>query len=331
MGMDDTHATPATPDDLLDTDPGARRNRRPLLIGLVVAAGVIAAAAVAVARSGSADTTTAAPAPAPAPATTTIQAPAPTPPAISGLTATPGSFQVTLTWLAAPGSKPLGSFRVVRGGTAIATGPATEGSYVDRTVAPGTSYSYTVTLYDAASTSSAPAVTTVRTKSAPARLARLDGIYDVRMTRTAIVGATGFGKRETSGWRLRPRCTTGACRTSLRDIHVRDVSMVLALRHGVYTGTATIHGLVTCSHAPATSAYAVTLHPSKARMVGDAWTVTVVLGTIHVDTVQQLGCVASHITYAVRGRLVAPADASGQGFVRAPRYRSPSAGRRTAA
>ncbi len=84
----------------------------------------------------------------PQPADTT----APTVP--TGLTATAVSpTQVNLSWTASTDANGVAGYKIIRGGTQIATSTTT--SFGDSTVSPGTAYTYTVSAYDAAGNTSA--------------------------------------------------------------------------------------------------------------------------------------------------------------------------------
>jgi glucose/arabinose dehydrogenase len=77
---------------------------------------------------------------------------APTTP--TGLTATPASStQVNLSWTASTDNVGVTGYRIYRGGTQIGTSPTP--SYQDTGLTPETSYSYTVSAYDAANNTSA--------------------------------------------------------------------------------------------------------------------------------------------------------------------------------
>ncbi|MDQ3870276.1 MAG: DNRLRE domain-containing protein, partial [Chloroflexota bacterium] len=112
-------------------------------------------------------------------AANTTPPPDTTPPsAPANLTATAASSsQVDLSWTASTDNVGVTGYKIYRGTTEIATSTMT--SYSDRTVAPSTTYSYTVKAYDAANNLSAasnsasvttPAATDTTPPSAPANL-----------------------------------------------------------------------------------------------------------------------------------------------------------------
>jgi hypothetical protein len=85
--------------------------------------------------------------------TTTTTGDTTPPSAPTGLTATPGSTTVQLSWAANQAADGVTSYRVYRGGTNV--GSSTTNSYTDTGLTPSTAYSYTVTAVDAAGNESA--------------------------------------------------------------------------------------------------------------------------------------------------------------------------------
>jgi parallel beta-helix repeat protein len=92
------------------------------------------------------------------------------PPSVpSGLTATAtGATTVELAWSASTDNVAVAGYRIYRDGTAIATVGATATTFKDTTVAPSTTYAYTVDAFDAAANrSSQSAAVQVTTPEAP--------------------------------------------------------------------------------------------------------------------------------------------------------------------
>src|SRR5580704_8999646 len=124
--------------------------------------------------------------------------PADPPPAPSGLTATAGSAQVSLSWTASSGAT---SYNVKRGTTnggpytQIATG-ATTTSYLDNSVSNGTTYYYVATAVDTAGQSAnsnqASATPSVALPPAPTGLTATSGNLQVSLSWTASSGATSY-------------------------------------------------------------------------------------------------------------------------------------------
>ena len=99
-------------------------------------------------------------------AVTTADTSAPTVPAKPSVTASAYN-QVTVTWAAATDNVGVAGYRVYRAGTQIATVAGTT-SYIDATVVAKTTYSYTVSAYDAAgNVSKQSTATSVTTPAAP--------------------------------------------------------------------------------------------------------------------------------------------------------------------
>lgn len=124
-----------------------------------------------------------------------------TPPSVpTGVTATAGESKVTLSWTASTDNVGVTGYNVYRNGTKVGSSSTT--SYSDTGLTDGTTYSYTVTAYDAAgnqSAQSSPAVnaTPVDTTapSTPTGLQATPGDTTVALTWTAStdnVGVTGY-------------------------------------------------------------------------------------------------------------------------------------------
>ena len=88
------------------------------------------------------------------------------PSAPTNLTAAPSAGQVSLAWTGSTDNVAVTGYRVIRDGAAIATvGPSTT-NYTDTTVAPATTYAYTVRAFDAAGNTSASSNTATATTPA---------------------------------------------------------------------------------------------------------------------------------------------------------------------
>ncbi len=74
----------------------------------------------------------------------------------TNLTAAPSAGQVSLAWTGSTDNVGVTGYRVIRDGAAIATVGPTTTTYADTTVAPATTYTYTVRAFDAAGNTSAP-------------------------------------------------------------------------------------------------------------------------------------------------------------------------------
>ena len=118
--------------------------------------------------------------------TATPQVPAPGVP--TGLAATAGVGQVTVTWTAVSGAT---SYQLYRGATLVASPTTT--SYVDTSLTAGTAVSYTVKAVNAGGSSAASAaVSATPTLAAPTGLTATAGNAQVALTWTAVTGATSY-------------------------------------------------------------------------------------------------------------------------------------------
>jgi hypothetical protein len=95
------------------------------------------------------------------------------PSAPSGLTATPGNAQVSLTWTASAGATSYNTLRAtVTGGPYAMVGTSASSPFVDKTAANGTTYSYVVTAQSSAGTSANSAAVSATPAGTVASLSR---------------------------------------------------------------------------------------------------------------------------------------------------------------
>ncbi len=89
---------------------------------------------------------------------------APSPP--TGLRATAAAGQISLAWNASTDNVAVAGYRILRGGTQIGTSTST--TFINSGLAPGATYSYAVTAFDAAGNVSSPSAPASATTPAPA-------------------------------------------------------------------------------------------------------------------------------------------------------------------
>jgi chitodextrinase len=129
------------------------------------------------------------------PATATPAAPADTtaPTVPTGLAATPGNTQVSLTWTASTDAVGVAGYRIYVNGTQVGTSTTT--NYLATGLSNGTSYAFTVAAYDAASNVSAQSTAVNSTPTAPAGKTYTDTFARADVT-TSTAGSTVLG----GGW-----------------------------------------------------------------------------------------------------------------------------------
>ena len=115
-----------------------------------------------------------------------------------GLKAQPGPFRVVLTWTYA-GTAPDG-FTVYRDGETIGIAEGSERRFVDLEALPATGYRYVVKAYAGEIvTESTGAAATVRTPAASLALARLQGVFEVRLKVASSLGSATSPPRPARG------------------------------------------------------------------------------------------------------------------------------------
>jgi hypothetical protein len=136
----------------------------------------------------------------------------------------------------------------------------------------------------------------------PVREARLAGSFTVR---TRILAKSGYGTyiAPIFGWRFTPVCANGACDVRWRDLHDRRIHGVLSRHGGRYRGSYTGYFYMDCSGSRVTSALRLGLRVAKARMLGDDWRATRLVGSVRQREGAQLGCHGSSARLAVHARV----------------------------
>jgi hypothetical protein len=222
--------------------------------------------------------------------------PAPLPPSSFTAEATP--FQVVLTWETPP--EGVQRFELFRDAMSLAIQPGTATSYTDDDVQPGRTYTYGI----AAQTGDQVAdrvESSVETPLPSLRAARVEGTFNVT---TRIVSQSGYQdyNRPNFGWRFRPRCAEGPCTVRWSDLHTRRIRGTLKRTGARYRGGYTGKFFLVCGSAPATSVGTLDLKVDKARVMGDEWRATLLVGTLSHSEAAQLGCGYSEAELAVRAR-----------------------------
>lgn len=213
-------------------------------------------------------------------------------------TADPKTWQLTLTWDAAPADFAVDHYEVTRDTKTIAKDVSSP-SYTDQ-VAPEEKYRYGVVGVATDGNTTKPAVISVQTRPLPAADARLQGRFLVRVHVTSSdVGAHGSF---TMLWDFTPRCRTGPCDASYKA-KGRGGGGTLSERGATYGGT--VHApffIRSCSGGTISETLVFHLHVTDAHAVGEAWRATKFEGTLS-ETAPAAGCVTGHDSYAFTGNV----------------------------
>jgi hypothetical protein len=308
--VDDLPTPPATPPSQSEgmapagpiaPQPPAPRQRTGLIVAivLVVLALIVGGVVVGVTRDGDGAAATDTPSPA--------STQAPTRPATpTAFDAEGEALRVSLTWTADTSGTEAVSYAISRNGKHLLAVSAPKTNAFDTTVAPGTTYHYSVVAVDADGKRSRPAKLTVTTAKLPLSEAPLSGVFNVALNVTSHYGYSSFNSfHDTAGWRFRPVCPKGACDTDLTDTGQKAFTTTLNLKAPTYSGSLSFRGFAICNGTVSTANVTITLHVTKADVEKETWRATKVEGTMIVRVSPQLGCVASGIDYAIRGSWVA--------------------------
>jgi len=293
---------PPPPSDMpvaLPSQPTPPRGGKRWLVVALVALLAVAGTATAVALAGGSDAPSGA-----AGSPTATPLPQPNPPA--DLKASAGAFTVKLTWRVGDGDGvPADRYDIVRESTTVGHVDGDATSFLDDTVAPNEVYDYEVIAVSAEGTRIEASVRT-ETPGAPPGTAALAGVFNVKVHPTSHSGFSSFSEKDfTVGWRFVPGCKEPPCDTQVRDLGRKQFLVELQQTGGVYQGTVSMSGLVSCSGHDASSSVTVAIHATRADTVGGTWKVTKFSGTMSQYTSSQLGCTSSSARFDVTGSLTA--------------------------
>ncbi|HEV7172380.1 galactose oxidase-like domain-containing protein [Pedococcus sp.] len=210
-------------------------------------------------------------------ATVTSDTTPPTAPA--GLTATAAAGQVGLSWTAATDNVGVTGYTVIRDGAAVGTTNTT--SYTDTSVAPGSTYTYTVTAHDAAGNvgpASAPVAATVPSGARPVTIDKLVTAHQGAARATVSAGGmTTTGSGELLLAFLSSDGPLGAGTAGFSGVAGGGLTWTLRQRANAQAGTAEIWQAV--APAPLTN---VTITATQAS---GAWAASMtVVGFLGADT-----------------------------------------------
>jgi hypothetical protein len=222
----------------------------------------------------------------------------PLPPA--ALTAKGAPLHVTLHWSAPAGGATVDRYDIYRDGSYFGGVLADTTRFVDHDVLPGTRYRYEIEAHGERGSSDRVS-TVVRTMVPQLGAARIDGVFDVHATTLSQSGYVSFDI-SSYGWRLKPRCKTGACSVVWSDLRDHAIHATLS-RHGArYIGRYTGYFFGKCSGARETTAVEIEFRVVAARVVDGQWLATRLVGTLSQSETAQLGCVSAQARQSIRAK-----------------------------
>ncbi|HJT30669.1 MAG TPA: fibronectin type III domain-containing protein, partial [Pirellulales bacterium] len=226
-----------------------------------------------------------------------VAAPSTVPTAPTGLAATGGSGQISLSWTAATGASTYDVYRGTTSGgeaaTPIATG-VTGTSYVDKGLPAGTTYYYKITAVNSAGESAKSAEVSATTISAvPTGLTATGGGGQISLSWTAATGASTYNvyRGTTSGGEAATPIATGVTGTSYVD-------------KGLPAGTTYYYEVTALNSAGESaksgeaSAVTITSAATASFVAADASTQGTWHGTYGADGYNVIGDAASYPSYA---------------------------------
>jgi hypothetical protein len=271
------------------------------VIGGIVALAIVAAALWAFTRGGE---ETAGRSGDPSTSPTTVTSPSPVqeaPLAPTGVKGDAAPFKVVITWDKADGQ--VSGYLVSRNGKPVGTVEASVRRFADPEVLPSSTYRYRVVARGPGGTSPSADVK-VTTPEASLSLARLQGLFDVRLRLTSSFGLTTSGGQIPSApLTFAPNCGQGACPVKVRSAPLALSPTTLAKSVATYSGSGTQRQSFTCNGTPLPATAALRIRVTAADAVKNDWRATKIEGTLSIRASSQLGCVAAGTDYDLTGKL----------------------------
>ena len=195
------------------------------------------------------------------------------PAAPTGLTATPGNGQVTLTWTASSGATSYYVKRSTTSGTEIQVATALAATYTDTTVTNGTKYYYVVSAYNSygqsANSAEVSAIPVVAIPSAPTGLTATPGDKQVALTWTASAGATSYKvKRATTSGGPYPTLVGSPLTSALTDAGLTNGTPYYYVVTAVNTaGESGNSNQASATPVSAVADVTITIDPTKTKLI----------------------------------------------------------------
>jgi len=228
----------------------------------------------------------------------------PEPPGPQGVSVRAHPFKVRLSWLP-PQETDVKWYVVKRGGLTLAlVGRGT--SWIDRTVLPGKSYSYSIAAVLPDGAESEPVLVSVHTPRVPPGEARIQGTYEFGMTPSNQFGY--IDPYEGRWWfyiKFTPVCgNKGPCKVIRFRMVDEDIAGVLRRSGRQYVGSADGYWGTTCGSRAALSQFtlAVEIARSIPDNAADALVATRLVGVLSVYEPPQFTCRASGVTFTGVGK-----------------------------
>ncbi len=280
----------------LPTPPPPRRSRRLLIVAIVVLLiGGITGAVVATSGGGkhpvaASSTPGAAPTPSPSPtlgAVLTLDAKAPV-------------LKVVLTWSAPTGGIQPTSYNVYRDGLLIGSVNAPATRFTDTKAAPQGRYTYAIESVAGGGLSPRTSID-VKTPKAPLSAARLEGTWSISAKTLFSSGFTSYPKSFTLGWHFKPKCKSGACSVTWKDLASKTFVATLKRNGASYNGSDSGDFNGRCGSSHVTSNLTVSFKVTEASFTDGQWLAVFIKGTLKENNSAQLGCVSTTASISING------------------------------
>lgn len=227
------------------------------------------------------------------------------PPGPQGVRLRTRPFKVRLSW-SPPQGTDVDRYIVKRDGLTLAIVDPHETSWVDRTVLPGKSYSYSIAAVSPDGAGSEPVLVSVHTPRVPRGQARIQGTYEFVMTPSDQFGYSN--PYEGRWWfyiRFAPVCGhRGPCKVIRFRVVDEDIAGILRRSGGQYIGSADAYWGTTCGSRAVLSQFtlAVEVARSAPDNAADALVATRLVGVLSVYEPPRFSCRASGVTFTGVGK-----------------------------
>src|SRR5439155_26256569 len=133
-----------------------------------------------------------------------------------------------------PGGTKVNTYSVFRDGTIVTTVTAPTTTYTDTNVSPGRAYTYEV---DAQSGKTISGKVSVQVTTPVPKLTdgRLAGVFNLKAHVISSSGFASLNSNITLGWRLTPKCSSGACNVGWAEIGQNSFKGTFKRNKGSYS------------------------------------------------------------------------------------------------
>jgi hypothetical protein len=172
---------------------------------------------------------------------------------------------------------------------------------VDSNVAPGETYTYAILTRGEGIEQSDKVSTDVNVPVPSRASARLDGTFSVKFKTTSQTGYVGSLGTFTLGWKFSPKCDSGSCNVTMKDVSIKDLKTTLTRKGASYSGADSAKFIGSCGGVADSSDLIIDFKVVKARIISGEWRATKVTGTVVESHPSVRGCTSGGAHFTITG------------------------------